>query len=129
MGAGSICTTQEVCACGRAQATAVYHISRLAAEYGVGVIADGGVANTGHIVKARGGGVPALRVRVRVRVGELTAPHRWVFGAQALALGASAVMMGSMLAGTEEAPGTYFFQARAHARTRRRCTCGCACVG
>eukprot|EP00983_Pelagomonas_calceolata_P110320 1159656-Pelagomonas_calceolata.AAC.18 len=42
----------EVCAVGRGQAAAVFHTARYCNKLGIPTIADGGVQNSGHIVKA-----------------------------------------------------------------------------
>ena len=74
IGPGSICTTRVVAGVGVPQLTAVALVADRASEYGLHVIADGGIRYSGDIVKA-------------------------------IAAGADAVMLGSLLAGTREAPG------------------------
>lgn len=81
---GSICTTRIVTGVGVPQITAISDAADAAAEYGIPVIADGGIRYSGDICKA-------------------------------IAAGASCVMVGSMFAGTEEAPGEVeLYQGRAY---------------
>ena len=82
IGPGAICTTRVVAGVGVPQLTAIMDCSAVGKEYGVPIIADGGIKYSGDIVKA-------------------------------LAAGADTCMMGSMLAGCEEAPGeTIIYQGR-----------------
>lgn len=74
LGSGSICTTKIVTGVGAPQASAVYLTSLEAKKKGIPVIADGGISDSGDIVKA-------------------------------LALGADSVMLGYLIAGTDETPG------------------------
>jgi len=74
IGPGSICTTRVVAGIGVPQLEAISQTADVAKEFGIPIIADGGIRYSGDIVKA-------------------------------LAAGASGVMLGSLLAGTEEAPG------------------------
>lgn len=83
IGPGSICTTRIVAGIGVPQISAVANVAAALKDYGVPLIADGGIRFSGDISKA-------------------------------IAAGASAVMVGSMLAGTDEAPGEVeLFQGRA----------------
>ena len=74
IGPGSICTTRVIAGIGVPQITAIYDCATVARQYGVPIIADGGIKYSGDITKA-------------------------------IAAGASAVMIGSLFAGTEESPG------------------------
>lgn len=74
VGPGSICITRLVAGSGVPQLSAVMDCARVAKQYGVPCIADGGVKTAGDICKA-------------------------------IAAGADTVMLGNMLAGTDEAPG------------------------
>ncbi|MFB0971562.1 MAG: IMP dehydrogenase [Tissierellia bacterium] len=74
IGPGSICTTRVVTGVGSPQLTAVIECSKVGKEYGIPVIADGGIKYSGDITKALGAG-------------------------------ANVIMVGSLLAGTDESPG------------------------
>lgn len=79
VGSGSICITRVVTGFGVPQLTAIAECARAGRELNVPTIADGGIRNSGDIVKA-------------------------------LAAGANTVMVGSLLAGTEQSPGAAVFR-------------------
>jgi IMP dehydrogenase len=82
IGPGSICTTRVVAGIGVPQITAIMDCYSVAKEYGIPIIADGGIKYSGDITKA-------------------------------IAAGGNLVMMGSMFAGCDEAPGDFeLFQGR-----------------
>ncbi len=80
IGPGSVCSTRIMTGHGVPQLTAILDVSEAVSDIpGTYIIADGGIRNSGDIVKA-------------------------------LAAGAHAVMLGSLLAGTEESPGDVVMQ-------------------
>jgi IMP dehydrogenase len=84
IGPGSICTTRIVAGVGVPQFTAVAETAAACHDHDIPAIADGGIRNSGDIVKAIGAG-------------------------------ADCVMVGSLLAGTDEAPGEVFlYQGRSY---------------
>ncbi|WP_346354225.1 IMP dehydrogenase [Azotosporobacter soli] len=60
IGPGSICTTRIIAGIGVPQITAVFNCSQAAKEYGVPIIADGGIKYSGDIVKAISAGAQCV---------------------------------------------------------------------
>nr|WP_310682513.1 IMP dehydrogenase [Aliifodinibius sp. S!AR15-10] len=60
VGPGSICTTRVVTGVGVPQLSAILEVSEYTREAGVGLIADGGIKQTGDIAKAIAGGAHAV---------------------------------------------------------------------
>lgn len=69
IGPGSICTTRIVAGIGVPQLTAIFNVVSVAKKYGVPVIADGGIKQTGDISKAIAAGADT------VMIGNLLAGH------------------------------------------------------
>jgi len=62
IGPGSICTTRVVAGVGVPQITAVMNCAKVASRYGIPVIADGGIKQTGDIAKAIAAGADCVMI-------------------------------------------------------------------
>jgi IMP dehydrogenase len=60
IGPGSMCTTRIITGCGVPQLTAIATCAEIAASYGVPVIADGGIRNSGDMMKAFAAGASTI---------------------------------------------------------------------
>lgn len=60
VGPGSICTTRIVTGVGVPQLSAVMEVSDFCSEHGIGLVADGGIKQTGDIPKAIAGGADVV---------------------------------------------------------------------
>jgi IMP dehydrogenase len=81
IGGGSMCTTRIVSGHGIPTLSSIINVREAKDRFNLnaGIVADGGIRNTGDMVKA-------------------------------FAAGANSVMLGSMLAGTDESPGSLYFE-------------------
>lgn len=62
VGPGSICTTRVIAGIGVPQVTAIYDAARVGSEYGIPVIADGGIKFSGDITKAIAAGASVVMI-------------------------------------------------------------------
>jgi len=62
IGPGSICTTRVVAGIGVPQITAIYDCATVAREYGIPIIADGGIKYSGDVTKAIGAGASVVMI-------------------------------------------------------------------
>jgi len=62
IGPGSICTTRVVAGVGVPQITAIFDCANAAKEYGIPIIADGGIKYSGDIVKAIAAGASTVMI-------------------------------------------------------------------
>jgi IMP dehydrogenase len=62
IGPGSICTTRVVTGAGVPQVTAILDCTRVAAEHGVPIIADGGIKFSGDVTKAMAAGASSVMI-------------------------------------------------------------------
>ena len=60
IGAGAICTTRIIAGIGMPQITAIYECARIARQYDIPVIADGGIQYSGDIAKAIAAGADTV---------------------------------------------------------------------
>jgi IMP dehydrogenase len=62
MGPGSICTTRIIAGVGMPQVTAIMDCTEVSEKYGIPIIADGGIKNSGDITKAIASGAQSVMI-------------------------------------------------------------------